>query len=49
MLSAGDTVGPYVIDALIGQGGMGQVYRAHDPRLDRTVALKVIVRGHPND
>ena len=45
MLEPGENVGPYQIDALIGQGGMGQVYRAHDPRLERTVALKVITRG----
>jgi eukaryotic-like serine/threonine-protein kinase len=40
-LSAGDKLGPYEILALIGAGGMGQVYRAHDPRLRRDVAVKV--------
>src|SRR5690242_16858220 len=40
-LSAGDRLGPYEIRALIGAGGMGQVYRAHDPRLQRDVAIKV--------
>ncbi|HEU5076636.1 MAG TPA: protein kinase [Polyangiaceae bacterium] len=42
MLKPGDTFGRYTIEALIGQGGMGCVYRAYDPRLDRRVALKVI-------
>lgn len=43
MLKPGDLVGPYEIRGFVGQGGMGQVYRAFDPRLERTVALKVIV------
>src|SRR6187401_2140481 len=42
MLKPGDLVGPYEIRGFIGQGGMGQVYRVFDPRLERTVALKVI-------
>jgi eukaryotic-like serine/threonine-protein kinase len=40
-LSAGDKLGPYEILAPIGAGGMGEVYRAHDPRLGRDVAIKV--------
>jgi serine/threonine-protein kinase len=40
-LSAGDKLGPYQIVALIGAGGMGEVYRAKDPRLNRDVAIKV--------
>src|SRR5712691_4905592 len=40
-LSAGDKLGPYEILALIGKGGMGEVYRAHDSRLNRDVAIKV--------
>jgi eukaryotic-like serine/threonine-protein kinase len=40
-LSAGDHLGPYQIIAPIGAGGMGEVYRAHDPRLNRDVAIKV--------
>jgi eukaryotic-like serine/threonine-protein kinase len=39
-LTAGDRLGPYEILALIGKGGMGEVYRAHDSRLHRDVALK---------
>src|ERR671934_2751955 len=40
-LQAGSRVGPYEIVAAIGAGGMGEVYRARDPRLDRSVAIKV--------
>src|ERR1700694_275646 len=40
-LSAGDKLGPYEILAPIGKGGMGEVYKAHDPRLKRDVAIKV--------
>ena len=45
MLKPGSSFERYTIDAMIGQGGMGCVYRAHDPRLDRRVALKVISDG----
>jgi Tol biopolymer transport system component len=40
--SAGTRLGPYEIVALIGAGGMGDVYRARDPRLGRDVAIKVL-------
>src|SRR5580658_1040799 len=40
-LKAGDKLGPYEIVSSIGKGGMGEVYRARDPRLGRDVAIKV--------
>ena len=40
-LTVGERLGPYEILALIGAGGMGEVYRARDPRLNRDVAIKV--------
>ena len=40
-LSAGEKLGPYEIISLIGKGGMGEVYRAHDLRTRRDVAIKV--------
>src|ERR1700757_4540339 len=41
-LSSGARLGPYEVVALIGAGGMGEVYRARDTRLNRDVALKVL-------
>src|SRR5881409_275413 len=41
-LSVGTRLGPYEIVAPIGAGGMGEVYRAQDTRLDRSVAIKVL-------
>ena len=41
-LTTGTKLGPYEIVALIGAGGMGEVYKAKDTRLDRTVAIKVL-------
>jgi serine/threonine protein kinase len=41
-LSRGSRLGPYEIVALLGAGGMGEVYRAADPRLQRDVAIKVL-------
>jgi len=45
-LSAGDKLGPYEILAPIGVGGMGEVYRATDTRLNRMVAIKVLKGPH---
>jgi Tol biopolymer transport system component len=44
-LQPGAILGPYEILALIGAGGMGEVYRARDTRLDRVVAIKIISGG----
>jgi serine/threonine-protein kinase len=43
-LIAGSRLGPYEIQSIIGAGGMGEVYEALDPRLDRIVAIKVLPR-----
>ena len=41
-LEVGSRLGHYDVTALIGEGGMGEVYRARDTKLDRDVALKVL-------
>src|SRR5262245_45019827 len=48
-IDPGTRLGPYEIVAPIGAGGMGEVYRAHDTRLDRTVAIKVLPAHVTND
>jgi serine/threonine protein kinase len=41
-ISPGRHLGPYEILSAIGAGGMGEVYKARDTRLDRTVAIKIL-------
>jgi len=41
-LAPGTRLGPYEIGASLGAGGMGEVYRAKDTRLERTVAIKIL-------
>jgi eukaryotic-like serine/threonine-protein kinase len=47
--SGGRSLGPYEIVGLVGTGGMGEVYRASDTRLQRTVAIKVIPQQFARD
>jgi len=48
-LHPGDRVGPYDVVGLIGVGGMGEVYAAHDARLGRRVALKILPERFTSD
>src|SRR5437764_7658385 len=48
-LTSGTKLGPYVIQSAIGAGGMGEVYRAHDARLNRDVAIKVLPASFSSD
>src|SRR5512141_2305582 len=48
-LAPGTRLGPYEVLAPLGAGGLGEVYRAHDTRLDRDVALKVVAARHGED
>jgi eukaryotic-like serine/threonine-protein kinase len=41
-LTAGSRLGPYEIEEMLGAGGMGEVYRARDTRLNRSVAIKIL-------
>ena len=49
MLSPGTRLGPYTIHSGIGAGGMGEVYKAHDSRLDRDIAIKVLPSSFSSD
>ena len=46
---AGSRLGPYELQAPIGAGGMGEVWRAKDTRLDRSVAIKILPVGFAQD
>jgi eukaryotic-like serine/threonine-protein kinase len=48
-LIPGSNVGPYQILSALGAGGMGEVYRAHDTKLKRDVALKILPDSFAND
>src|SRR5436309_15673486 len=48
-LNSGTKLGPYEIRSPLGVGGMGEVYRAHDTKLNRDVAIKVLLPAVAND
>ena len=48
-LQPGTTLGPYEVSAKIGEGGMGEVWQAHDTTLDRDVALMVLPEAFTSD
>ena len=49
LAAAGTNLGPYKVLSPIGKGGMGEVYRARDTKLDRDVAIKVLPEEFAND
>jgi len=48
-LAAGTKLGPYEVTGPLGAGGMGEVYRAHDTKLNRDVAIKVLPAAFAQD
>src|SRR5687768_13703785 len=48
-LAPGTRIGPYEIVSMVGAGGMGEVYRARDPKLQRDVALKILPEVFASD
>src|SRR5215470_2085110 len=49
MIAAGSRLGPYAILSTLGAGGMGEVYRARDTRLNRDVAIKILPSSFADD
>ncbi len=49
MIAAGSKVGPYEVLGLLGEGGMGQVYRGRDPRLGRDIAINILAKDALQD
>src|SRR5262245_56073467 len=49
ILTPGTRIGVFEIESLAGAGGMGEVYRARDTRLDRHIALKILSSDGPSD
>jgi len=45
----GTHFGPYEVISLLGEGGMGQVYRGRDPRLGRDIAIKILAKESAHD
>ena len=48
-VATGTRLGPYQVTGALGAGGMGEVYRAHDTRLGRPVALKILPESFATD